>query len=155
MEQAVNAVAVIRVVLCGVDSALGGNTMGAPGAVLVTESVDPVTEFCQGCSRGGPRKAGADYDNRKFPFVGRVYQFHFPAMFVPLFFQLSCWNFSVKYHAKPLYIQYAYKNGNRNGCKAEKQYKCDYSAAFLDNRQALLIIQSQGLKKALDTVVQV
>ena len=63
VEQAVDAVAVVLVVLGGVDAALRGDAVGAAGAVLDAEVEDVVAELAE---RGGGRRAGeagADADD--------------------------------------------------------------------------------------------
>ena len=55
VEEAVNAVAVVRVIFRGVDSALGGDAVRAARTVLVTERFDVVALLAQ---RGGGRAAG-------------------------------------------------------------------------------------------------
>src|SRR5579863_2049087 len=60
IEQPVNAVAVVLIVLRGVDAALRGNAVRAPGTVLKAETFDVVTELrhCRRSRRA--REAGAD-----------------------------------------------------------------------------------------------
>ena len=84
VEQAVDAVAVVLVVLRGVDAALRGDAVRAPRAVLDAEVDDVVAEFAE---RGGGRRAGqagADHDDRVLPLVGRVDQLHLELVAVPL-----------------------------------------------------------------------
>src|SRR5260370_21616846 len=49
VEEPVNAVAVIVIVLGGIDSALGRDTVRAPGRILKAETVDVIAEFGQTC----------------------------------------------------------------------------------------------------------
>ena len=55
VEQAVDAVAVVLVVLRGVDAALRGDAVGAARAVLDAEVEDVVAQLAE---RGGGRRAG-------------------------------------------------------------------------------------------------
>src|SRR5690606_12358025 len=74
VEQAVDGVAVAAVVLGGVDAALGGDGVGAPGRVLVAERLDVVAELAE--RRGGRAagQAGADDDDGELALVCRVHQ---------------------------------------------------------------------------------
>ena len=47
-KQPPDAVAVVGIILGGVDASLGGDAVSAPGTVLNTECFDVVTEFSQG-----------------------------------------------------------------------------------------------------------
>ncbi len=51
VKETVDAVPIVLIILCRVDAPLGGDAMGAPGAVLKTEAVDVVAEL-RHCSRG-------------------------------------------------------------------------------------------------------
>ena len=57
VEEAVDAVAVVLIVLGGVDAALGGDGVGAAGGILEAEALDVVAEFAErgggGCRRPG------------------------------------------------------------------------------------------------------
>src|SRR5438045_514771 len=61
VEQTENTIAIVLVILRGIDSALSGNAMGAAWAILITEAFHVVTQLAQCGSRGGTRKAAADY----------------------------------------------------------------------------------------------
>ncbi len=65
VEQPEDGVAVVLVVLGGVDAALGGDRVGAAGAVLVAERLHLVAELAE--RRGGRAagEAGADHDDRR------------------------------------------------------------------------------------------
>src|SRR5207248_735025 len=60
VEKPVNAVAIVLVILGGVDAPLGGNAVRAARTVLETETLDAVTEFGQRCRRRCARESGAD-----------------------------------------------------------------------------------------------
>ena len=74
VEQPVDAVAVVAVVLGGVDAALRGDRVRAARAVLVAEGLDVVAELGQGRRGGAAGQAGADDDDRDLALVGRVDQ---------------------------------------------------------------------------------
>src|SRR5207248_9473656 len=74
VEEAVDAVAVVAVVLGGVDPALGGDRVGAAGRVLEAERQDVVAQLGEAGGGAGPGEPGADHDDRVLPLVGRVDQ---------------------------------------------------------------------------------
>ena len=75
VEEAVDAVAVVLVVLGGIDAALGGDAVGAARAVLVAEAFDVVALFREGSGGGGSGEAAAYDDDGVFPAVGGIDQF--------------------------------------------------------------------------------
>ena len=83
VEEPEDRVAVVAVVLGGVDPALGGDRVRAPRRVVEREDVDLVAELGQ--RRGGrsARQAGADDDDLEAPLVGRVHQPHGEAVVRP------------------------------------------------------------------------
>ena len=84
VEQPLDAVAVVLVVLRGVDAALRGDAVRAPRAVLDAEAQDVVAELAE--RRGGRRagQAGADDDDGVLAAVRRVDQLRLEAVTVPL-----------------------------------------------------------------------
>src|SRR5690606_20281565 len=74
VEQPVNAVAVILVILCRVDSALGGYGVGPARTVLITKRFHIVAELSK--RRRGRRtgQAGAHHNDGIFSLIGRVNQ---------------------------------------------------------------------------------
>jgi hypothetical protein len=83
VEQALDGVAVVAVVLRGVDAALGGDGVGAPRRVLVAELHDVVALLRQRGAGGAARQAGADDDHGVLAAVGGVDQFRLEAAPVP------------------------------------------------------------------------
>src|SRR6185436_15592095 len=85
VEQPLHAVAVVLVVLGGVDAALRGDAVRAAGAVVDAEAVDVVAELAERGRRRRARQARADDDDVELPLVGRVDQLDLelvPAPFV-------------------------------------------------------------------------
>ena len=74
VEEAVNGVAIVLVILGGVDPALGCDGVGAARAVLVAEAIDVVTKFGKGGCGGSTGEAGTDHDDFEFSLVGGVDQ---------------------------------------------------------------------------------
>src|SRR5204863_303553 len=67
VKQPVNAVAVVLIILRGVNAALRRDAVRAPGAVLKTEAFNVVTEFCKRCGSrctGKPRSDKISRMNR-------------------------------------------------------------------------------------------
>ncbi len=93
-----DGVAVILIVLGGVDAALGRDGMAPAGTVLQAEGLDIVAKFGQGGGGRGPGQAGADHDDGEFAFIGRIDQFAFKTVLVPFFGQGAGGNFRIEVH---------------------------------------------------------
>ena len=85
VEEAVNAVAVVLIVLGRVDAALGRDAVGAPSAVLETQRQHVVAEFAQAGRGAGPGEAGTDHDDVVLAFVRGVHQLQVKAVIGPFF----------------------------------------------------------------------
>ena len=66
VKQAVDAVAVVLVVLRGVDAALGGDRVRPAGGVVEAERRDLVAQLGKGGARARPGQAGADHDHAEY-----------------------------------------------------------------------------------------
>ena len=84
VEEAVDAVAVVRVVLRRVDPALRGDGVGAPGRVVEGERLDLVAELAERRGGGGAGEPGADDDDVELALVRRVHELHVELVLVPL-----------------------------------------------------------------------
>ena len=73
-EEAFDTVAVVLVVLGGVDATLRGDAVGAAGRVLDAEDVDAETQRAEGGGGRGSGEAGADDDDVHLALVGGVHQ---------------------------------------------------------------------------------
>jgi hypothetical protein len=72
IKQSENAVAIVLVILGGIDPALGRNGMGATRRILITKTFHAVTKLTQ---RGRGRPAGqsrADHNDLKFAAIIRA-----------------------------------------------------------------------------------
>ena len=98
VEQAVHAIAVVLVILGGIDPALGGNAVGAAWAVLNTERFDVVTELTKGGCRRGSSQTGADDDDVVFPFVGRIDKLGVAPKLIPFLGERSVGNAGIELH---------------------------------------------------------
>src|SRR6185369_17178894 len=63
VEQTIDRIAVIRIVLGGIDAALCGDGVSAARAVLIAESLDVVAKFSERRSGSATGKAGTDDDH--------------------------------------------------------------------------------------------
>ena len=84
VEKAVNAVAVVLVILGGVDAALRGDAVRAAGAVLEAEALHLVAEFRERGRGGSAGESAADDDDVKLPLVRGVDELHVKFVLVPL-----------------------------------------------------------------------
>ena len=73
-EEALDRVALVRVVLGRVDAPLGRDGMGSPGRVLEAERVDCIALAGQGRRRARARKTGADNDHTMVGALARPHQ---------------------------------------------------------------------------------
>ena len=89
VEEAVDAVAVVPVVLGGVDAALGGDAVRAPRAVENAEQLDAVALLAEGGGGRRARQAGADDDDFVLAAVRRVDQLVLELPALPLARQRS------------------------------------------------------------------
>src|SRR5262249_35011922 len=83
VEQPVNAVAIVLIVLRGVDSTLRRNAVGPARTVLKAEALDVVTELRKRCGSGRAGQTRSDNNNVVLSLVGRVHQLQFEAVTVP------------------------------------------------------------------------
>ncbi len=96
VEQAVRAVAVVLVVLRGVDAALCGDRVGPTGRVVEGERVDVVAELGQRGRCRGSGEPGADHDDLELPLVGRVDQLDVELVLVPFLGERAIGNVAVE-----------------------------------------------------------
>jgi len=87
IEESEIGVAIILVVLGGVDATLGGHRVGPTGTVLDAEVQHAVAQLAQGGGRGPPGQAGSHHKDGVLALVGRGDQGHMAAMVAPLAFQ--------------------------------------------------------------------
>ncbi len=99
VKQAVDAVAVVLVIFCGVDSALRCDGVSTARGILEAEAGDLVAEFGEGGGRRGAGQARADDDNVVFAFVSRGDEADGGFVFAPLFGQWSCGSVGFECHS--------------------------------------------------------
>ena len=95
VEEAVHRVAVVLVVLRGVDPALGGDRVGAARAVLVAEALHLVAELGEGRRSGAAGEAGADHDDAELPLVRGIDQLGVHLVLGPLLLDRAGRDFAV------------------------------------------------------------
>ncbi len=109
VEEAVDAVAVVMIILGGIDAALRRDAVRAPRRILEAEAVDVVAEFGQARGGGAARQSRAHHDDRVLALVGRIHQLKVEAMTVPsrldragreISSRVPCWRF-LSYFTRP------------------------------------------------------
>ena len=101
VEQALDAVAVVLIVLRGVDAALRRDAVRAARAVLDAEAEDVVAELAERRRRGRAGQAGTDDDDGVLAPVGRIDQLRVEAVPAPFFGERPARNFRIKRHKNP------------------------------------------------------
>ena len=150
VKQPPDAVAVVAIILGGIDAALGRDAVGPPGAVLDAEGLDVVAQFRQGGRGGAAGQAGAHHDDLELSLVGRVDQLQVETMSVPLRFQGSARNLGIKLHQMTSLFQR--QNDERQRAEAERHDHGKDNAQLLNKGHVLGMIGSHRLKGAPEAV---
>ena len=98
VEKPVNAVAVVLVILCGVDAALRRDRVGAAWAVLVAEALHIVALLGKRRRGGSPRESRSHDDQIELPLVRGADDFCVVFKSRPLLVERTGWNFAVECH---------------------------------------------------------
>src|SRR5581483_11762591 len=98
VEEAIDAIAVVLIVLCGIYSALRGDGVGAAWGILKAKAFHLVTQFAQRGGRRSTGEPGAHHDERMPPLIGWIDQLHVKTRFVPLLLNRSGRYSSVEFH---------------------------------------------------------
>src|ERR1017187_3150728 len=107
VEQAVDAVAVIVIVLGGIDAALRRDAVRAPGGILEAEAVDVVAQLGQARRGAAAGQSRAHHDDGVLPLVGRIHQLEIEAMAVPSRLDRARGRIRIEFHAGVLsYLTY-------------------------------------------------
>src|SRR5512133_3988521 len=94
--------AVIRIVVSSIDTALRCDGVSTTRGILIAEGLDVITKFSQRSSSSAAGQAGSNDNDIVLAFVGGIDQFQVKAGFIPGLFNWSGRTFSVKYHNNPL-----------------------------------------------------
>ena len=103
VKEPVDAVAVVGVILGGVDAALSGDAMRPARTVVEGESLDLVAQLAQRGCRRRAGQAGTDDDDLDASFIVGSHQVHRGAVLRPLFIQGAGRCFAVKFHMVSIY----------------------------------------------------
>ena len=106
VEEAVNAVAVVLVVLGGVDAALRGNGMRAAGAVLIAEALDIIALLRQARRGGRARQPAPDHYHAVFAAVRGVYKLGMRLKVGPLLGYRPFRNLRIQIHDFPFLLYF-------------------------------------------------
>src|ERR1017187_1615462 len=98
VEDAMNTVAVVLVILRGVDAALCGDAVGPARTVLDAERFDAVTEFRQRSRRRTARQSRPDDDDLVLTLIGWVDEFDGRFVRIPFLRYRAGGNVSIEFH---------------------------------------------------------
>ena len=98
VEEAVDAVAVVLIILGGVDAALRGDGVRAAGRILKAEALDVVAKLAQGGGSGASGEAGADDDDGVLALVRGIDQLHVETSLFPRLLDRARRCFGVEIH---------------------------------------------------------
>ncbi len=90
VEEAEDAIAIVVIILGGVDAALRGDGVGAAGRILEAEAFYVVAEFGERGRGGSACQAGTHHQNGVFALVGRIHQLEMEAMLFPSLLDRTC-----------------------------------------------------------------
>src|SRR5262249_52532419 len=93
VKQAVNAVAIVLIILCRINAALGCNRMRASRRILKTKTLHPVSKFTEGRRGRSTGETAADAYDLKFSPVVWADQSRMVLMVSPFLIQRSRRNF--------------------------------------------------------------
>ena len=96
VEKSVDGIAVVLVILGGVDTPLSRDGVGPAGRILKAERLDLVAHLSQRCRRRSASQARANNDHFDPTLVGRVDQRHGRFVLGPLVFQWASGDFRIQ-----------------------------------------------------------
>ena len=99
VEEPLDAVAVVAVVLRGVDPALRRDRVRAARGILVAEALDVVAELGHRRRAARAGEARSDHDHGVLPLVRRVDELHLEAVLVPLLLDRAGGDVRIELHA--------------------------------------------------------
>ena len=96
VEKPIDTVAVVLIILGGVDPTLRGDAVCAAWGILKAEALYFVAQLAHRRRRRCTRQARAHHDDGVFPLVGWIHQLHFEAVPVPLLRQRTAWDVRIE-----------------------------------------------------------
>ena len=151
VEEAVDAVAVVLVVLRGVDAALRGDAVRASRAVVNAEAEHVVAQLAEARRRRRAGQARADDDDRELALVGGVDQLHFELVPVPLVGQRPARHLRVERHDRDPEEEEVERNAEEAGRENHGERPPDPA----QRRRPARAIDAERLQRAGDAVPQV
>ena len=106
VEKTIDRVAVVLIVLGGVDATLGGNRVRTARRVLNAEVEHSETHLAKRCGSRRARKARADYDDVQLSFVGRIDQFLMVFIVCPLLIYRTSRNLRIQFHIVLMFLDF-------------------------------------------------
>src|SRR5262249_29370400 len=76
IKESINAVSIVLIILCRVNSTLRGNAMRASRTVLVTKTLYVVSKFRKLCSGSASGQAGSNHDDVVLALICGIHQLH-------------------------------------------------------------------------------
>ncbi len=111
VEETVDAVAVVLIVLGGVDAALGCDGVGATRAVVHAEALHDISELREGGGGGGASEPGTHHDDFELPLVGGVDELELELVPLPLLLERPTGNLGIELrHVESLLQGYVSKS---------------------------------------------
>ena len=92
MEQSVDAIAIVLIILCGIDPALRCNRVRAPWRILKAKAFYPVAEFAQGRRRRSAGETASHNDDLELSPIIWANQSRVIPMAAPFLIERSVWN---------------------------------------------------------------
>src|SRR5581483_7057668 len=154
-EEAIDAVAVVVIILGGVDTALRGDGVGAAGGILEAEALDVIAELGEGGCAGSACEAGADHDDGVLALIGRIDQLEAETMAIPSRFNRASGAFGIEWHVGSSECHEAGQDGDGNGAVPDADEQRDNGRSLFQNGRIARVVESQGLEEAPQAMVEV
>ncbi len=100
VEEAVDAVAIVVIILGGVDAALRGDGVRAARGILEAEALHVVAQLAERGGRGSARQARSHHDDVVLALVGRIDQLQIELVLVPEGLDRAGGDFGVEFHMR-------------------------------------------------------
>ncbi len=101
VEKPVDAIAIVLVVLRGVDATLRRNRVRPPRAILKAENANVVAQLRERCRGRRPGQTRPHHNHGILPLIGRIHQLHFKLMPRPFFCDRTRRHIGLQFHEFP------------------------------------------------------